>query len=51
VTCLHPWNTWHDNDYRLSAGANGAEGDLECDGDIQLADLAELLGVYGNLCE
>jgi hypothetical protein len=27
------------------------DGDLDFDGDVDLADLAALLGVYGTVCE
>jgi hypothetical protein len=28
-----------------------ADGDFDCDGDVDLADLAALLGVYGTTCD
>ncbi len=31
--------------------ANGSNGDMDCDGDVELSDLAVLLAVYGTTCE
>jgi len=36
--------------YRAAEGASGADGDMGCDGDVDLADLAALLSVYGQDC-
>ena len=31
--------------------ANGFNGDLDCDGDVERSDLAVLLAVYGTTCK
>ena len=36
--------------YGAASGASHAEGDLDGDGAIDLADLAALLAVYGTAC-
>jgi len=30
--------------------SDGCDGDLDCDGDVDLSDLAALLAVYGTSC-
>jgi len=36
--------------YGEIAGMTYCDGDLDADGDVDLADLAELLGTYGTTC-
>lgn len=33
-----------------STGTTGIDGDMDCAGDVELADLAALLSVYGTAC-
>jgi hypothetical protein len=37
--------------YGQTSGAAYLDGDFDCDGDVDLGDLAELLGHYGTVCE
>jgi hypothetical protein len=37
-------------DYLVSVNVNECLGDLDDDGDVDLVDLATLLGVYGTTC-
>ena len=34
----------------MTRGAVYTDGDLDFDGDVDLTDLAELLGLYGTTC-
>jgi len=34
----------------MTSGATYEDGDLDADGDVDLADLAALLAVYGTSC-
>ena len=37
--------------YGATTGAAGADGDMDCNGNVSLFDLADLLGAYGTVCE
>jgi len=39
------------DNYGMAEGATGIDGDMDCAGDVELADLAALLSVFGTLCE
>jgi hypothetical protein len=36
--------------YGMTSGALHRDGDIDGDGDVDLSDLAQLLGVYGTSC-
>ena len=36
--------------YGMNGGATYEDGDFDGDGDVDIADLTELLGVYGTTC-
>ena len=37
--------------YGSTTGVTGADGDMDCNGNVSLFDLADLLGVYGAMCD
>lgn len=36
---------------RIASSARYEDGDLDFDGDVDLNDLAEMVGLYGTICE